>query len=640
MDPTAPAPEPAPSAAQTTSAAEPAAQTHPSLEPPPGNVRNSNTSPPDKPAVASGTASSAQHCFTNPPQPQRTHPGPTSLDRPTHGTSAGNAPASVPRSSMSANEHTSINAAPGRADQIGRPNRPWSQSPPRGQRPSAPFALPPASDRAGRAAGAAGEMSSADASGRLGVPGVGYDGRRHSIASGEIVQGHHNDHSHPTTDARAGPPSNSAHLLSPYHDHYSAQAPPQRQALKRKLSHDLLPSGDSFPNGNTAGPASGAYNNPAGSGMEVDSKPESSPTSQHPNKRRGSAIDPARIPQMSAQERENTANPSSPSGPAPPGIWAGGPPRWGSSPYPPPPAGAHPAPPAPSHITDERRDSAASIFSATSMASSASGGGGYTPSTAPTSFSSNGGPEDPNRNYQSFMWPPATGPPPPPPHGYGAPPAPYFGPPPNAQFAGGSGGPPPPPSNERKDSTGANDSTPPPGATTPDNGNPGLADEGNPTPTSASAPSIGNKDTPYSRSPELRVSHKLAERKRRKEMKDLFDELRDQLPADRGMKASKWEILSKAVEYIASMKNVIKDQARELEHLRHERDIMHSAVPGGPGAPPPGAHMHGGPPPHMIGMPPPPHAFYRPPPPGVGPPGVFARGGSPPRERDGDEERQ
>ena len=28
-------------------------------------------------------------------------------------------------------------------------------------------------------------------------------------------------------------------------------------------------------------------------------------------------------------------------------------------------------------------------------------------------------------------------------------------------------------------------------------------------------------------------------------MKDLFDELKDQLPADRGMKASKWEILSK-----------------------------------------------------------------------------------------------
>jgi hypothetical protein len=49
----------------------------------------------------------------------------------------------------------------------------------------------------------------------------------------------------------------------------------------------------------------------------------------------------------------------------------------------------------------------------------------------------------------------------------------------------------------------------------------------------------------YARSPELRTSHKLAERKRRQEMKDLFDELKKTLPLDRSLKTSKWEILSK-----------------------------------------------------------------------------------------------
>ncbi|KAH0587558.1 hypothetical protein H2248_006337 [Termitomyces sp. 'cryptogamus'] len=84
--------------------------------------------------------------------------------------------------------------------------------------------------------------------------------------------------------------------------------------------------------------------------------------------------------------------------------------------------------------------------------------------------------------------------------------------------------------------------------------------------------------TPYSRSPELRVSHKLAERKRRKEMKDLFDELRDQLPADRGMKASKWEILSKAIEFVVHLKQSHQEMARELEILRHELDATRQGL--------------------------------------------------------------
>ncbi|CAE6512282.1 unnamed protein product [Rhizoctonia solani] len=83
-----------------------------------------------------------------------------------------------------------------------------------------------------------------------------------------------------------------------------------------------------------------------------------------------------------------------------------------------------------------------------------------------------------------------------------------------------------------------------------------------------------SKETPYSRSPELRVSHKLAERKRRKEMKDLFDELRDHLPADRGMKASKWEILSKAVDYIGQLKQSYAEVSQELDMARHELETL------------------------------------------------------------------
>ncbi|KAJ1331369.1 Myc proto-oncogene protein [Microdochium nivale] len=94
-----------------------------------------------------------------------------------------------------------------------------------------------------------------------------------------------------------------------------------------------------------------------------------------------------------------------------------------------------------------------------------------------------------------------------------------------------------------------------------------------------SSPHSGTQ--PYSRTPELRVSHKLAERKRRTEMKDLFDQLRDLMPQERGSKASKWEILTKAIAEHQRQTDTIKQLSahcntviQEAESMRRELDRL------------------------------------------------------------------
>ncbi|GAA5986628.1 hypothetical protein JCM10908_003829 [Rhodotorula pacifica] len=107
-------------------------------------------------------------------------------------------------------------------------------------------------------------------------------------------------------------------------------------------------------------------------------------------------------------------------------------------------------------------------------------------------------------------------------------------------------------------------------------------------PTSSLPSGLMSKDSPYSRSPELRVSHKLAERKRRKEMTQLFEDLRESLPFERGLKASKWEILSKAIDYVAQLKIYSAELAHDNQNLR-----QHYGLPPGPVLTMPEGHLDG-----------------------------------------------
>ncbi len=86
------------------------------------------------------------------------------------------------------------------------------------------------------------------------------------------------------------------------------------------------------------------------------------------------------------------------------------------------------------------------------------------------------------------------------------------------------------------------------------------------------ADTIPEEDEDDSKTPKLKYSHKIAERKRRKDMNDTFEELKSLLPG-RSLRMSKWEILATAAEHIDTLRESRNKLLLERETLHRELSL-------------------------------------------------------------------
>ncbi|KAK9461482.1 uncharacterized protein V1516DRAFT_676097 [Lipomyces oligophaga] len=83
----------------------------------------------------------------------------------------------------------------------------------------------------------------------------------------------------------------------------------------------------------------------------------------------------------------------------------------------------------------------------------------------------------------------------------------------------------------------------------------------------------------YQRSPEMRQTHKIAERRRRRDMSALYDDLKEIFPDEKGTKSSKQDILTRTVNVVRYVNEYASELHREINEYRARLNLPPKRFP-------------------------------------------------------------